>query len=147
MTSANGREPVAVTGRGRAHRRGRLVVLALGILYLALAVIGLATVGWHDFGYEEPVRMLGFLGVSTLLSVVHGLAGVVLTIAGLRRAASAVAPVLVVAFFAMAVFGAVARIFGGTGDPLNLNWWNVALYAASSAACAYVYVTVSWGDA
>ncbi|HEY7595944.1 MAG TPA: DUF4383 domain-containing protein [Actinophytocola sp.] len=143
MTSANRQERAegTVVSRGPAHHRGRLVVVALGVLYLVLAAVGLATVGWHDFGYEEPVRMFGFLGVSTLLCVVHALLGVVLTTAGLRRAATAIAPVLVVAFVAMAVFGAVAKIFGGSGDPLNFNWWNVVLYLVSAAACVYVYVT------
>ena len=124
------RSPHGLRGR-------RLVVLTLGVVYLAFAVIGLAIVGWHDFGYEEPVRMLGFLGVSTLLCVVHALVGVVLTLSALRRAAALVAP-LALAFVAMAVFGAVANTFGGNGDPLNLNWWNVFLYAGSAVACGYV---------
>jgi hypothetical protein len=118
----------------------RGVVLTLGVVYLALSVIGFATVGWHEFGMEKPVRMLGFLGVSTLLNVVHLLVGAVLTAAALRRFASGIAPVALVAFTAMTVFGLVARIFGGMGDPLNLNWWNVGLYALSALACGYAYV-------
>ncbi len=125
---------------GRGGRRRGLVFLLLGVLYLVLAVVGITTVGWDEFGLEEPVRMLGFLGVSTLSCVVHGLLGMVLTIAGLRGAATGVAPVLIVVFLAMAVFGVVARTFGGTGDPLNLDWWNVLLYLGSALACGYVYV-------
>lgn len=128
-------------GTRRAVRRRDVVVLVLGVGYLALSVIGFMTVGWHQFGLEKPVRMLGFLGVSTLLNIVHGLVGVVLTVAGLRRWADGIAPVAAVAFTAMTVFGAVARIFGGVGDPLNLGWWNVVLYALSALTCGYVFVT------
>jgi hypothetical protein len=38
------------------------------------------------------VRLLGFLGVSTLPDIVHGLVGLVLTVTGLRRLARGVAP-------------------------------------------------------
>lgn len=116
-------------------------MLVLGIVYLALSVIGFATVGWQEIGWEDPVRMLGFLGVSSLLNIVHGLIGLVLIGMSLRHWSVGIAPVAAVAFIAMAAFGAVARIFGGEGDPLNLNWWNVGLYVLSAAAAVYAYTT------
>ena len=133
------RQETTATGvPDRAGGRRRSVVLVLGVAYLALAVLGIASVGWDEFGFEEPVRMLGFLGVSTLSSIVHGLLGVVLTIAGLRRAGTAIAPITLVAFVVMSVFGGVALVATGAGDPLNLNWWNVLLYLLSAGACGYV---------
>jgi hypothetical protein len=131
----------AQTAARRSRSQGDVVMLVLGVCYLALSVIGFVTVGWQQFGYEEPVRMLGVLGVSTLLNIVHALVGAVLTLAGLRRSAAAIAPVLVVAFTAAVAFGVVARLFGGNGDPLNLTWWNVVLYALSALIGVYVYAT------
>lgn len=121
--------------------RSDVVVLTLGIVYLALSVIGFVSVGWQEIGWEEPVRMLGFLGVSSLLNILHGLIGLVLTGLSLRGRGAGIAPVVTIAFVVMAVFGAVARIFGGAGDPLNLNWWNVGLYVLSAVAAVYAYVS------
>jgi hypothetical protein len=125
----------SATDRPRVAPRARLIVLVLGIVYLALAVIGFVTAGFQEFGPERPVRMLGVFGVSTLLSIVHTGLGAVLTVAALRKAATALAPAATVAFVALSAFGIVARVFGGTGDPLNLTWWNIALYLLSAVAC------------
>jgi hypothetical protein len=121
----------------RTRRAPSRLVAGLGALYVVLAVVGIATAGWHEFGLEEPVRMLGLLGVSTLLNIVHGMLGLALVVAGLRRAIAAVCSIALVAFAVMAVFGGVAKVFGGSGDPLNLNWWNVALYLLSVGVCGY----------
>ncbi|OLF14641.1 DUF4383 domain-containing protein [Actinophytocola xanthii] len=128
----------STTDRRRVVPPARLVMLVLGIMYLVLAVIGFITVGFQEFGPERPERMLGVLGVSTLLSIVHTGLGAVLTVAALRGAATALAPVATVAFTALSAFGIVARVFGGTGDPLNLTWWNIALYLVSAVACGLV---------
>lgn len=125
--------------RGPTTRAGA-VVLTLGVVYLALSVIGFVTVGWHQFGQGRTAVMLGFLGVSTLSNIAHGLIGLVLTGTSLRGWASGIAPVATIVFVAFAVFGTVARIFGGRGDPLNLNWWNVGLYVLSAVAAVYAYV-------
>jgi Domain of unknown function (DUF4383) len=117
-------------------RRGRAIVLSLGALYLLLAIAGFVRTGWGEFGLEEQLRVLGVLGVSTLLNIVHAFVGLVALLAALRSAASTFAPVATVAFAAMAAFGATARIFGDTGDPLNQTWWNVGLYLLSAVSCA-----------
>lgn len=123
----------------RAARRTRAIVLGIGVLYLLLAIGGFIRAGFSSFGWEEPVRLLGFLGVSTLLSIAHTFAGALALVAALRGAPTAFAAPATVAFTAMAVFGAVSRIFADTGDPLNMTWWNVGLYVLTAATCAYVY--------
>jgi hypothetical protein len=115
------------------------MVLGLGALYLLLAIGGFLRTGWGEFGQEEPIRLVGVFGVSTLLNIVHTFIGVVALLAAARRMTTTFAPVATVAFTAMAVFGATARVFGGSGDPLNLTWWNVGLYLLSAATCAYVF--------
>ncbi len=124
---------------GRAARWSRLAVLGLGAVYVVLAVAGFVRTGSGEFGMEEPVRLWGFLGVSTLANIVHGVVGLVALVAALRGGASGFAPPATIAFVAMAVFGTVARMFGGHGDPLNLTWWNVALYVLSAIVCVLVY--------
>jgi hypothetical protein len=123
----------------RAARRARRIVLGLGAVYLVLGLAGFARAGWTEFGYEEPVRLVGVFGLSTLLNIVHVFVGVLAILAALGRAPSTFAVVALVAFTAMAVFGATAHVFGGAGDPLNLTWWNVVLFALSATACGYVY--------
>ncbi len=123
----------------RAARRTRAIVLGIGVLYLLLAIGGFIRTGFSSFGWEEPVRLLGFLGVSTLLNIVHTFAGLLAVVAALRKAPSAFAAPATVAFTAMAAFGAVSRIFADTGDPLNMTWWNVGLSLLTAATCAYVY--------
>ena len=123
----------------RAATQARAIVLGLGVVYLLLAIGGFIRTGWGEFGLEEPVRLLGILGVSTLLNFVHTFAGLVAVVAALRGAPSAFAAPATIAFTAMAVFGAVARIFGGTGDPTNMTWGNVVLYVLSAAVCVFVY--------
>lgn len=119
----------------------RVVILLLGLLYLVLAVAGTITVGWNEFGWEEPVRVFGVFGVSTLLNIVHGFVGLIALLAALGGAAFAFAPVLGVAFTAMAAFGVVSRVAADAGDPLNLTWWNAVLYLCSVAACGYAYLS------
>jgi hypothetical protein len=128
----------SVTRTASAARPG---VLALGVVYLVLAIAGFVRTGTAEFGLEEPLRLFGVLGVSTLANIVHAVVGVAATVAALRRAPTVFAAPATVAFFAMAVFGAVSRIVADTGDPLNLTWWNVGLYLLSSAACAAFYWT------
>jgi hypothetical protein len=118
----------------------RSVLAGLGLVYLVLAVGGFVRVGLDGFGYEEPVRLFGIFGVSTLLSFVHTLLGVVALVAAWRGWTVAIAPVGIVWFTAMSAFGIVARSFGGDGDPLNLSWANVVLYLLSAVACGYVHV-------
>lgn len=128
--------------RARTHASpARVIVLLLGLLYLVLAVAGMFTVGWDEFGWEDPVRMFGVLGVSTLLNIVHGFIGIVAIVAALRGGATAFAPVAGIAFTAMSAFGIVSQVFSDEGDPLNLTWGNVVLYLLSLAACVFVYLT------
>lgn len=129
---------VTVT-RPKAVKRVRTIVLGLGVVYLLLAIAGFVRTGWGEFGQEEPLRLAGVLGVSTLLNIVHAVVGAVACLAAARGAAGAFAPVAMVVFTAMAVFGATARIFGDYGDPLNQSWWNVGLYLLSAATCGYLY--------
>ena len=124
----------------QASRRGRAIVLGVGVVYLVLGLAGFATVGFSEFGYEEPVRLLGVFGVSTLLNIVYTFVGLVAVLVALRGAATTFAPIANVAFTALTVFGAVARLFPGLGDPLNQTWWNVVVAALSAVACGYVYV-------
>jgi hypothetical protein len=114
-------------------------VLSLGVIYLALGLAGFVFFGFDEFGYEEPVRLLGVFGVSTLLNIVHTFVGLVAVLAAVRGAPSAFAVVAMVAFTALTVFGVVSRLFPGAGDPLNQSWWNVALYALTAVVCGYVY--------
>lgn len=123
----------------RAGRRARAIVIGLGVVYLLLGLGGFAVTGWGEFGLEEQLRLLGVFGVSTLANVVHTFVGLVATVAALRGAPGVFAPVAVVAFTAMAVFGAVSRVVADTGDPMNLTWWNVGLYLLSAVTCGYVY--------
>jgi hypothetical protein len=123
----------------RAARLARSIVLGLGVVYLLLAVAGFIQTGWGEFGLEEPLRLFGILGVSTLLNFVHTFVGAVAVLAALRGASSTFAIPATIMFLAMAVFGATSRVFADTGDPLNLTWWNVALYLLSSVTCGYVY--------
>lgn len=116
-----------------------MIVLGLGVLYLLVAIGGFVRTGWGEFGQEEPIRLVGILGVSTLLNIVHTFVGAVATFAALRGGATTFAPVAMVAFTAMAVFGATARVFSDSGDPLNLSWWNVGLYVLSAVTCGYVF--------
>jgi Domain of unknown function (DUF4383) len=117
----------------------RVIILVLGVVYLVFAVAGMVTVGWHEFKWEEPVRLFGIFGVSTLLNIAHGFLGLVALAAAIGGAAFAFAPVLAVVFTGMTAFGIVASIGVGTGDPFNLTWWNVVLYLLSVAACGYAY--------
>lgn len=124
----------------RADRFGRAVLLGLGLLYLVLAVGGFVAAGWDDFGPEDPNRLFGFLGVGTLLNVGHTMIALAAVVAALRRAAYAIAPVLGVAFLALAAFGTVAQLFRDGGDLLGTTWGNVVLYLLSLVACVSVYV-------
>ncbi|WP_260190842.1 DUF4383 domain-containing protein [Actinophytocola gossypii] len=117
----------------------RAVVLVLALVYLVLAVGGVVTVGWGSFGWEDPVTLFGVFGISTLANILHGFIGVVALVAALRGGAYAFAPVAGIAFTAMSAFGIAAKVFRDEGDPLNLTWWNVALYLCSLVACVVVY--------
>jgi hypothetical protein len=119
----------------------RVVLLLLGVVYLVLATGGMFVTGWGEFGWEDPVRLFGVLGTSTLLNIVHGFVGLVALLAAVFGGADAFAPVLGIAFTAMAAFGIVARVAPGDGDPLNLTWGNVVLYLLSVAACVFAYFT------
>lgn len=123
----------------RAARRARLIVLVVGVVYLALAVAGLVLVGWGGIRESESARFLGLLGVSRLLDIAHTVLGVVAVLAAVRRASSAFAAVATIVFTAMAAFGVVANVVGDAGDPLHMTWWNVGLYLLSGLTCAYVY--------
>jgi hypothetical protein len=123
----------------RAARRARVIVLGLGVVYLLLGVGGFIAVGWGEFGLEEPLRLLGVFGVSTLANIVHTFVGLVATAAALRGAQSVFAPVAIVAFTAMAALGVVSRLVADTGDPMNMTWWNVGLYVLSAVTCGYVF--------
>ncbi|OLF12020.1 hypothetical protein BLA60_08295 [Actinophytocola xinjiangensis] len=116
------------------------VILAVGLVYVVLAVAGTVKVGWHDFGWSEPDRVFWVFGVSTLANVVHGVVGLVGLFAAVGSAAFAFTPVLGVTFTAMAAFGIVAMSANDGGDPLNLTWWNVILYVVSAVACGYAYI-------
>lgn len=117
----------------------RVVILVLGVVYLVFAVAGMIRVGWHEFEWEEPVRLFGIFGVSTLLNIAHGFLGLIALTAAIGGAAFAFAPVLAVVFTVMTAFGIVASIGTGTGDPFNLTWWNVVLYLLSVLACGFAY--------
>ncbi|MFI7675845.1 DUF4383 domain-containing protein [Actinophytocola sp. NPDC049390] len=123
----------------KAAGRARLIVLVLGVVYLALAVIGLAVLGWGSIRESENARLLGVFGLSRLLIVAHGALGVIAVLAALRRGASAFAAVATIVFVAMTAFGVVANVVGDVGDPLHMTWWNVGLYALSAVTCVYVY--------
>jgi hypothetical protein len=117
----------------------RTVVLVLGLVYLVLAVGGVVAVGWGEFGWEDPVRLFGNFGISTLTNILHGFVGIVALVAALRGGAYAFAPVAGIAFMAMSAFGIAAQVFRDEGDPLNLTWWNVVLYLCGLVACVLVY--------
>ena len=123
----------------KAAKQARLVVLVVGVLYLALAVLGLVVVGWGSIRESEPGRLFGVLGVSRLLDVAHTVLGAAAVLAAVRRAPSVFAAVATIVFTAMAAFGVVANVVGDAGDPLHMTWWNVGLYAVSALTCAYVY--------
>lgn len=118
----------------------RAIVLVLGVVYLALAVIALAVLGWGSIREAPDARILGVFGVSRLLIVAHGALGVIALLAAVRRGASAFAAVATIVFVAMTAFGIVANIIGDIGDPFHTTWWNVGLYALSAVACFYAYV-------
>lgn len=122
-----------------SRQRARALVLGLAVVYLFLAVAGFVHVGVGTFGYEEPIRLFGFLGVSTLLNFAHTFIGLVALLAAVRGGASAFAAPATIGFTAMSALGIVSRVAGDSGDPLNLTWWNVALYLVSAVLCAYVY--------
>jgi hypothetical protein len=124
----------------RSAGRSRAIVLVLGVVYLALAVIALAVIGWGSIRESENARLLGVFGVSRLLIVAHGALGVIAILAAIRRGASAFAAVATIVFVAMTAFGLVANIIGDVGDPLHMTWGNVVLYALSAAACFYAYL-------
>ncbi len=119
--------------------RARAIVLVLGVVYLALAVIGLAVLGWGSIRESENARLLGVFGLSRLLIVAHGAIGVIAVLSALRRGATAFAAVATIVFVAMAAFGIVANAVGDVGDPLHMTWWNVGLYLLSAVACVFVY--------
>lgn len=119
--------------------RGRVIVLVLGVVYLALAVAGIAVVGWGGIRESEHARLLGVFGVGRLLDIAHVAIGVLAVLAAVRRGASAFAAVATIVFTAMAAFGVVAGVVGDAGDPLHMTWWNVGLYVLSALTCGYVY--------
>ena len=123
----------------KAARLARAIILVLGVVYLALAVTGIAVVGWGTIRESESARLLGLLGVSRLLDIAHAALGVVAVLSAVRRAPSAFAAVGTIVFVAMAAFGVVSQVAGGVGDPLHMTWWNVGLYLLSGLTCAYVY--------
>jgi hypothetical protein len=123
----------------KAARTARTAVLVLGVLYLALAVLGVVLVGWGDIHESESARLLGVFGVSRLLIVAHAAFGVLALVAALRRAPSVFAAPATIAFTAMAAFGTIAEIIGDVGDPLHMTWWNVGLYLLSAMTCAFIY--------
>ncbi len=124
----------------KAAGRTRTIVLVLGVVYLALAVIGLAVLGWGSIRESENARLLGVLGLSRLLIIAHAAIGVVAIVAAVRRGASAFAAPATILFVAMTAFGIVSNAIGDVGDPLHMTWGNVVLYALSAVACALAYV-------
>ncbi|MFC4855339.1 DUF4383 domain-containing protein [Actinophytocola glycyrrhizae] len=123
----------------KAARRARLVVLVLGVVYLALAVAGIVVVGWGEIRESDPAQLFGVLGVSRLLDIAHAVLAAGALLAAVRGAPTAFAAVATVAFTAMAAFGLVAEVVGDAGDPLHMTWWNVGLYLLSALTCLYVY--------
>ena len=124
----------------KAAGRSRTIVLVLGVVYLALAVIGLAVLGWGSIRESENARLLGVFGLSRLLIIAHAAIGVVAVVAALRGGAGAFAPPATIVFVAMTAFGVVANAVGDVGDPLHMTWGNVVLYALSAVTCVVAYV-------
>lgn len=122
-----------------AARTARTLVLALGVVYLALAVTGIVVVGWGSIRESESARLLGVFGVSRLLDVVHAAVGVLAVVAAVRRAPNVFAAPATIAFTAMAAYGVIAELVGDVGDPLHMTWWNVGLYLLSALTCAFAY--------
>jgi hypothetical protein len=127
------------TTQTKAARTARTLVLALGVVYLALAVIGIVVVGWGSIRESESARLLGVFGVSRLLDVAHAAVGVLAVVAAVRRAPSVFAAPATIAFTAMAAYGVIAELVGDVGDPLHMTWWNVGLYLLTALTCVFAY--------
>jgi hypothetical protein len=123
----------------KAARTARTIVLALGVVYLALALAGFVVVGWGSIREAESARLLGVFGVSRLLDVAHAAVGVLAVAAAVRRAPSVFAAPATIAFTAMAAYGVIAELIGDVGDPLHMTWWNVGLYMLTALTCVFAY--------
>jgi Domain of unknown function (DUF4383) len=123
----------------KAAKTARTIVLALGVVYLALAVAGIVVVGWGSIREAESARLLGVFGVSRLLDVAHAAVGVLAVVAAVRRAPNVFAAPATIAFTAMAAYGVIAELVGDVGDPLHMTWWNVGLYMVTALTCVFAY--------
>ena len=93
----------------------------LGVVLLALAVAGIAIVGWGAIRESESARLFGVFGVSRLLDIAHAAPGVVAVLPAVLRAPSAFAAVATIVFTAMVAFGVVSGVVGDAGDPLHMT--------------------------
>ena len=124
-----------------AHRKITpfgVVLLALGVLYLALSLSGFADIsddtnsGGGLYGGNQGDQVWGLFGASTVSNFLHALAGVLLLFTARSLTTSPmIGWMTAVALGLLTLYGIVALAVVDFGDPLNLNLATVLLYLVS----------------
>ncbi|MGW4487407.1 DUF4383 domain-containing protein [Amycolatopsis sp. NPDC004368] len=111
----------------------RLVVLALGVIYLVLGVVGFFVPETVHVGHD-PSRTVWIFGASTVLNIVHTAVGLLGLLAA-RKLSGAIGYCwfVFVAFAGLTAFGILSAAFGTVDDdPVNINWADNWLHGLTS---------------
>jgi hypothetical protein len=111
----------------------RPVVAVIGLVYLALGIIGWLTPETATVGHVTTNRVAGLFSASALLNLVHTVIGVLGLLAATRRAGSLIyCWVIFVGFLGMTAYGILATAFSNPDDPINLNWADNLLHGLTA---------------
>ncbi|MCR6483779.1 DUF4383 domain-containing protein [Amycolatopsis sp. OK19-0408] len=112
----------------------RPVVAVVGLLYLALGVAGFLTPETASVGHR-PENTVWLFSVTTVLTMVHTLVGVLGLLAATKRTGSVIyCWVLFLGFAGMTAYGVFAAAFAAPEDPINVNWADNWLHGLTAVA-------------
>lgn len=131
--------------RSRATLRPRWVALVIAVVYAALLVIGL-TAARGSLAGPNPDNVFAGLGFGAILHLLYGGVAVLGLLAVTKPAgAHAYCWFVFFVFSGLTAYGLLAAL-SDSGDRLNIEWTNVALYAITAlGALAAGLVSLSSG--
>ncbi|QFU91866.1 DUF4383 domain-containing protein [Amycolatopsis sp. YIM 10] len=122
----------------------RLVVLLVGIAYLALGVLGIfvpgnfGSTGGGPFTSHQPQYTLWIFSVGPLLNIMRIGIGVLALIAARGDRGATIFSLAAAVWLAGVSAYSVLVMITGTGDRLNLNWASVVLHLVTMVVTATV---------
>ncbi|GAA4440674.1 DUF4383 domain-containing protein [Actinokineospora soli] len=125
----------------RRNTTARVVCGVLGVVLLAVGIVGLAQTGLSGFE-PSPEGVAGrtdaFIGGSTLLNLVHVFFGALALLAAIRGGARLAGLLGILAFAGLLAYDVVALIADDPDDPLGSRWPALVLHGIGLIAAIVV---------